>query len=409
MSDKSKTGYNRLSQFFHWATALLIFITVPLGFYMVWIEPSSLKFDLYQWHKSVGMTILLLVILRIGWRFAAPPPPPSAGLKGWEQALSRAVHVLLYLVLFLMPLTGWLMTSASQFPNKYFGLFDIPDLVGKDQWLFEVMRESHEIIAFIIFGAVALHVAGALKHYIIDRDNTLQRMLPADSTIGQKAFTFAFVAVVFFSFAVSGMIIVNKAMSKGQEKAAISPVMAGEATSGGEQGQWTIIKDESRIGFAVDVYGKPFEGEFNKYEGSIRFDPDNLDTASAEFTVHIDSVESGSAERDGYIVEKPWLHADQYPVATFSSTSFEKGGRKDFVVKGDFTLRGQTQPVSMPFNIDITRDNGTEKAVAKGRFTIERVLYNIGQGEWAQGDTVGDTVKIYVELTADKQSASEFE
>ena len=415
----TKVSYGRIAKIFHWLTAVLIFITLPLGLYMVWIAPGQLKFDLYQLHKSIGMTILLLVILRLGWRLSQPRPESPATLKKWEKYLSQTVHIFLYGLLFLMPLTGWLMTSASQFPNKYFGLFDIPDLVGRDDSLFKRMQNAHEILGFIILGLIALHVGGAFKHYFIDRDQTFQRMLPALGAKKMKLAAFVSVFTVVIVFALSAMIIYQSEIrdEKPAESYGVSttdsdlqdPSQAVSQTDKDAQAQWSIIKEKSRIGFSVPVYGKPFSGEFRNYSGTIIFDSDNLDTSDVRFEVRIKSVESGSAERDGYIVEEPWLDASDHPFATFQSTSFKQGGNKDFVIEGDLTLRGETRSIEMPFEFQRQFSDNRVLAKASGTFKINRDDFNIGQGPWADGDTVGETVTFHVELTADKQSGPEGE
>ena len=378
-----------------------------MGLYMVWLEPSPLKFDIYQWHKSVGMTILLLVILRVGWKVTSRQPKPLKSLQKWEVAMSRTVHVLMYLALFIMPLTGWLMTSAGQFPNKYFGLVNIPDLVGKNDWLFNVMRESHEIIAFVFLAAIALHVTGGLKHYILDRDQTLQRMLPVSGRRAQKAFTFGMIFVVFVSVLLAGVLVYKLEVQHTHTHDHMAPAETKKQAKSQFQSSpssetWTIDKDKSRIGFSLEVEGSTFEGEFLNYDGTIMFDPDNLDNAKADFEVQIESVKSGSANRDDYIVQEPWLNADKYGFAKFTSTDFRKAETKDYVVIGDFTLKGVTKKIKMPFQLDITEKDDQKIAKAFGQFKIDRDAYNIGTGPWAEGDTVGGTVTIQIELTATK-------
>ena len=399
--------YNTPSKAFHWITALLVLVTAPMGLYMVWLEPSPFKFDIYQWHKSVGMTIFLLVIMRVGWNLASTRPKPLTSLHKWEVALSKTVHILMYLALFIMPLTGWLMTSAGQFPNKYFGLFDIPDLVGKNDWLFEVMRESHEIIAFIFLAAIVLHVTGGLKHYILDRDQTLQRMLPVSGKRAQKAFTFGMTFFVFLSFLVSGGLIYQLEIKDTHTPDRIAGVKIEKQEKTLSQASpsveaWSIDKDKSRIGFSVEVEGSKFEGEFLNYDGTIIFDPDNLDSAKAEIDVRIESVKSGSKDRDSYIVQEPWLHADKHSFARFTSSDFQKSDTKDYVVTGDFTLKGVTKKIEMPFHLDITEKNDQKIARASGQFKIDRKAHTIGTGPWAQGDTVGESVTIQIDLTARK-------
>lgn len=412
--------YTALAKFFHWLTAALIFVMLPLGFYMVWLENSPFKFDLYQWHKSIGMTILLIAVLRFGWTLSSSKPPYDPGLSLWEIWLSRLVHVFLYVALFAMPLTGWLMTSASDFPNRYFGLFQIPDLVGKNQWLYDLMSESHEIIAFIVLALVALHVTGAIKHYLLDKDQTLQKMLPVKGPKGQKFYAFSYVFVMIVSFSLTAFLIYQvefhqqekevKNFIEGQTKAEPASEFSKQEARD-QAGKWIILSKESRIGFNVDVYGEPFSGRFHDYEGDIFFDPQGLKNAHAFVRVKIKSVESGNKERDGYIVQEPWLYAEKYPFASFTSKKFDEspeGSEHNFTVTGDLSLRGVSREISMPFTFEsFEAQSGEEKAKAYGRFTIDREEFGIGQGPWAQGNTVGEKVRITIKLVAKKPANSE--
>ena len=398
--------YGRIAKIFHWLTALLIFGMLPLGFYMVWLAPGPLKFDLYQLHKSIGMTILLLVILRIGWKLSNPKPKPPETLKKWELVLSRLVHGVLYLTLFFMPLTGWLLTSASEFPNKYFGLFDIPDLVGKDEGLYEAMSEAHEVIAFIILGAVFLHIAGALKHYFVDRDQTLQRMLPPSLSPYFGPIVYGIVFVTFLVFALTAVLIyqteIKPDSSEENVKTLDSAAMTAPPAKETAQSGWQVLKTESEIGFTVDVYGKPFSGVFKSFSGNIKFDPARPEEADVTVSVEIDSVESGNDERDGYIVEPAWLNAQKYPRASVAVTDIKKEAEGQFYLYGDLTLKGVTRKIEMPFSYSEEQSPEGLNARAKGAFMLKRQDFGIGAGQWASGQTVGEDVEVSVRLHAFK-------
>jgi cytochrome b561 len=162
----------------HWLVAALVLAAVTIGTYAVGLEVSPRKLKLYSWHKWIGVTIFLLALLRVGWRWthAAPPLPP--GMAHWERRLAAATHGLLYLLLFAVPLSGWLMSSASGFPVVYFGLLPLPDLVTKDKALADALKLTHDLLNDALILLVGLHVAAALKHHLHDRDTVLIRMLP---------------------------------------------------------------------------------------------------------------------------------------------------------------------------------------------------------------------------------------
>lgn len=162
----------------HWAIALLIFVAFPLGLYMTGLHLSPLKLRLYAYHKWIGVTVLLLTTLRLLWRAAHAPPQFVAGMPRWQSMAAHAAHDLLYLLALAVPVSGWLMSSALGVSVVWFGVLPLPDLVGKDKELGELLKIVHEGFNYTLLALVALHVAGALKHQFIDRDGTLARMLP---------------------------------------------------------------------------------------------------------------------------------------------------------------------------------------------------------------------------------------
>lgn len=162
----------------HWLAALLIFAAFPLGVYAPELALSPLKLKLLSYHKWLGVTIFLLTVARLAWRAAHTPPPLPDSIPRWQQRAAHGLHHVLYLLLLAIPLSGWLMSSAKGFPVVYFGVVQLPDLVGKDAGLADWLKELHEALNSGLLMLVVLHVAAALKHHFIDRDATLRRILP---------------------------------------------------------------------------------------------------------------------------------------------------------------------------------------------------------------------------------------
>ena len=162
----------------HWLIALAIICTFPLGLYMSDLPLSPWKLRLYSYHKWTGICILALVALRILWRAGHRPPPPVAGMPRWQQIAADAVHRGLYLLMVAVPVSGWLMSSALGFQVVLFGLLPLPDLVGKDKALGNALKEVHEVLNYGLLALFAAHVAAALKHHFVDRDETMYRMSP---------------------------------------------------------------------------------------------------------------------------------------------------------------------------------------------------------------------------------------
>lgn len=166
----------------HWLMALLLVGLVALGFYLSSLPFSPRRLQLVAWHKWAGVTVFALVLVRLAWRLTHPPPPLPSGTALLVRRMAALAHWLLYALMFLMPVSGWLMSSAKGVPTVWFGLLRLPDLVARDKALGDALHAVHETLAWSLCGLVALHVAAALKHHFIDRDGLLLRMWPREST-----------------------------------------------------------------------------------------------------------------------------------------------------------------------------------------------------------------------------------
>jgi cytochrome b561 len=170
--------YTRTAAWMHWTGALLFICACGVGLYMVELPTSVQRLKLMNWHKWLGIGVLLLTLLRLGWRLGHRPPPPQAGGSRLQQRVASAAHGLLYLLMLGVPLLGWAYSSAAGFPITWLGLLPLPDWVPRDRELAAVLKPWHRIASFALIGLVLLHVAAALKHQLIDRDGLLSRMRP---------------------------------------------------------------------------------------------------------------------------------------------------------------------------------------------------------------------------------------
>jgi len=160
----------------HWLVALLIFAAFPLGLYMADLPLSPEKLKLFSYHKWIGVTVFMLAGLRVVWRLTHTPPPLPASVAGWQRRASAVAHGLLYLLILVIPISGWLMSSAKGVQTVWFGVLPLPDLIGKDKALGHLLEEVHETLNYTLLALVVLHVAGALQHHFIERQPFLQRM-----------------------------------------------------------------------------------------------------------------------------------------------------------------------------------------------------------------------------------------
>lgn len=171
--------YTKTAILLHWLTALLIIAAFTLGLVMTdipGITPTKLKY--YSWHKWLGVTVLALAVIRVLWRKANRPPAQLASMTALQVKMADGMHYLLYFLIFAVPLSGYLYTTAAGVPVVYLGLFQIPSLFEADTALKEILKPVHYWLNMLLAAAVAGHVLAALKHHFIDRDGVLKRMLP---------------------------------------------------------------------------------------------------------------------------------------------------------------------------------------------------------------------------------------
>jgi cytochrome b561 len=173
----SSVRYGWVAQGLHWAILALLILQVTLAKIAHELPVGLERLAMMSRHKSVGITILALAVIRLAWRWIDRPPPPPT-MPRWQAIGASLNHWALYALLFALPITGWLMSSAANRPVSWFGLAQLPDFVAPDDGLKEVFEEAHELLVNVLFVLVALHVAAALKHQFIDRDGLLLRMLP---------------------------------------------------------------------------------------------------------------------------------------------------------------------------------------------------------------------------------------
>lgn len=160
----------------HWFMAWLVLAAYFIGLGMGELPIGPERIQMVGWHKWLGVTIAYLWVLRVFWRASHQPPAQPAGTPRWQIGISHLVHLLLYILLIAIPLTGWLMSSAKGFTTNYFGLFDLPNLLDKDKALAHTLKEVHGFLANSLMALVVLHIAAAIKHQVIDKDNLMARM-----------------------------------------------------------------------------------------------------------------------------------------------------------------------------------------------------------------------------------------
>lgn len=417
MADIQRTPrYGAVAIALHWTIAALIVVQVVLAGRMEARTPEA--FAVTQFHKSVGVTILLLTMARLAWRLAQPPPPEPESLTLWERRLATATHWGFYAVMILMPLSGWIMVSTSRLdlPTLLFGAVPWPHLPGlpdlapaaKAAWN-ETAKDAHHLIikgAYVLFG---LHVAGALKHQWLDADSpVLARMAPGARPGRRLEPRLLLVAVglagvVAFAQFYQPPRPVMRAAAPAPAPAiaavsAAAPTMAApkppEPTPAGPV-RWAV-QPGSILGFATSWSDQPVEGRFKRWTADILFSPDALEDSRIRVAIDVSSGDTGDQQRDASLATSDWLDATGHPRAEFTASRFERTGEGRYVAHGRLTLRGISRPLDLPFRLKIDGD----RAEVSGVTSLDRTVFGVGQGEWASTEQIPAKVTVTVNLKA---------
>lgn len=173
------TTWTPIAKGLHWLMAALLLGLLALGLYMTDLPLSPEKLLLYSWHKWLGVSAFLLLWCRLLWRLTHRAPAAPEGLSAGMARLATLGHLALYALMLLIPLSGWLMSSAKGVPTVWFGLWPIPDLLPRDRALGDALQLVHRALNYLLMATIAGHVAAALWHHTVRKDDTLRRMLPA--------------------------------------------------------------------------------------------------------------------------------------------------------------------------------------------------------------------------------------
>ncbi len=400
----SSRTYGLVAQLLHWATAALIFILVGLGIYMHELpagsaEDVAYKVWFYSLHKTLGVTALFTAILRVVWAIIQPHPRPLNGDKPLESLAARTIHWILYGAIIAMPVSGWLHHSALEgFAPIWWALPQDLPLVPKSPALAAIFGAVHFFSAILLGVALTLHIAGALKHVLIDRDDTLARMTPfravnikADLPGSRHHGAAILLAVLAFA-AVGGAVAVQSALTNRDGGSAET----GGNTSGETLSGWQVDPADSRLGVQIIQSGKPVSGQFAKWNAAIDFDPENLTTARVVVEVDVASLTLGAVSENALSAD--FLNAEQHPVAVFEANEFVQTAPGSFEARGTLQLAGISRPLVLPFDLKIEND----RAFVDGSVTLNRLDFDVGKKGFSSDEMVGFGVDITVMLQADR-------
>ncbi len=409
--DRYSTGAIAL----HWLIALAIIFQIILGWRMDTPVKSATTYMVFQLHKSVGISILLLSLLRLAWRLIHPAPPPAESLHRWERSLSGIVHVLFYAIMIGLPITGWIMVSASKtnIPTLLYGVVPwphlpgLPELAAGPKHLWHAAGEfSHGALVKLTYVLLALHIGGAIKHQVIDRDTTLSRMVPG---VRRGAIFDLKILALGLAFAVSigagyGVFSGHKpattpVLSPPVGAGAISTVPGQSLQPSSNSIDWAVDKGSS-LAFSSSWSGQPVNGQFAAWTADIRFDPNALDRSSITVTVDPASISTGDPQKDATLPTDDWFDTSKFPKAVYTANHFQKQGDV-FIADGILTLKGAAKPVQLRFTLRIDGD----KALVHGQAVVDRTAFGVGQGDYAATDQIPAGVTLNFNFSAHRIAA----
>lgn len=385
MRHNTATRYGSVARTLHWLTALLIIANIGLGLWAVYLplDAMALKVQVFSLHKTLGITALAVALARILWAFGQTRPAPVHPERRAETLAAEAVHWTLYAAMVLVPVTGWIEHAATEgYAPILWPLGQGLPLVPKSPALAMTMASVHTALAFLLIGSILLHVAGALKHALIDRDGVLARMTrgrPAGPGVAAGHAGPALVAVLVIA-AAGGF---GWATRPGD--AAPSDRLA-QAVS-----DWQVI--DGRLAFSVRQMGSEVQGGFEDWTAAITFDPDS-GTGRVDVAINMDSVTIGTVTQQAKGAD--FFDVDAHPVARFQGEIRPEGSAH--LAEGVLELRGASMPVSLPFDLQIDPDG---VARMQGATVLDRRDWQIGQG-YGDESTVGFAVDLVVELRAQR-------
>ncbi len=421
----SRHSYNIVSIWLHWLIAGLIIFMVFLGWRIDPHNPHVVT--IVFWHKSTGILILLLSVLRVIVRlmYKAPPEPP---MPAWQAFAARALHFLFYVAMIGMPLTGWAMVSTSAREIPFF-LFHwphmpfIPVSVGMESPTHEFFEFFHKLGAkIIIYGMIPLHVAAALKHHFVDKDEVVEHMVPGlkpEPILNWRWIIPVGVVTVAVTAAEligaggpapaqaqppeSAPAPMASAIASDVSSAASAAAPAASASSSSSASssaaavaQWTVDKAASNLGWSTSFQGEAIKGGFAAWSAQIAFDPDKLDQSRVKVTIDLGSVASGDNDRDGTLKSDQFFDVASFPKASYEASKFSKTDATHFTAHGKLTLHGVTKPLDLPFALTIK----SGVAEMSGTADLDRTAFSVGSGDYASTDAIPAVVKVNVTVKA---------
>lgn len=391
MLSNTAATYGSVAKTFHWLIAALIITMIPLGIYAAGLpDAAPSKPVLFSLHKTLGLFIFLVAIARIIWAIVQPKPAALHPDRRVETYLAALVHWLLYGSLILVPLSGWVHHAATTgFAPIWWPFGQGLPFIPTDDGIAHAAKALHIIFERVLVLSLLLHVAGAVKHHLIDRDDTLRRMLPgqrdlaASGTAHPKHRTAPFFALGVYAAALG----IGAGLGLfAQDRIEVEVLARAES-------QWQV--QEGALAISVTQLGSKVDGRFEDWTAAINFsetaDADGIH-GDVEVTISIPSLTLGSVTAQAMGAD--FFNAEAHPTAVYRASIL--AAEAGYIAEGTLTIRDQSAPVTLPFALQIENGTGT----MQGQTVIDRTAFGIGSGTQPNEDSLGFEVQLSVELTA---------
>lgn len=389
-TDEAKHQYTAIAQWLHWAIAAMIVLQFVLAQLSERAEHDGERLRqlaLLANHKSVGMTVLVLAVVRLVWRLTHTPPKLPTDMLRWQQSASHWAHWALYFFLFALPVSGWLMSSAAAYSVSWFNLFSWPDLITPSTAWRDNLKLIHEWLGKALFMTALLHIGAACKHHFLDRDTVLKRMT---STATFSAFL-ALIGLGVFSLTNVGADAPEVPSPAENANASAESQVTTDPAANSTLAAWIVDSEQSTIEFTAEQAGADFTGVWQTWQADMRFDRDNLGESGFDVRIDVAGVETDDADRNATLQDVEWFDAASFPVAQFTTqqiTATEDG----YSAQSTLTIKGKASPVTFTFTVSQDGD----KVMLNGVARLDRLALGVGTGEWASTEWVGQFVDVKV-------------
>lgn len=395
--NNSSSTYGSVSRVLHWLTALLILTAIALG-----LNAQSLPFDtgealarkaaVFSLHKTVGVAVFIVAVARILWALTQTHPAPVNPGRRLETAAAAFVHWSLYVALVAVPLSGWIEHAATEgFAPILWPLGQGLPFVPASETVAHTAAQVHVVFTKLLFASLFLHVAGAVKHALIDRDGVLSRMVtgapaPANPRPAHSRWP-AVAAVALWAVGLAAVLVQSQSHTPAIAAPAVVPPPAGAVAAG----NWQVAQGD--LTFSVRQMGAQVQGRIASWQAEIAFDDKVTDGPAGQVGVTMDMASLTLASVTQQAQGPEFLDVPAHPTARFAGPI--RRTADGWVVDGTLTLHGVDVPVTLPFTLAIEGDTAT----MQGGTTLERLAYGIGP-KYPDGSTVGLTIDVSVALTA---------